>query len=784
VTRIHRGYLIAALVLVLAAIVVSLFLPALPQAYTLVAVAVAAVLGVFGFLANWKTIFGKPPRAEAPRMAGVGVSAQGDLSVGGDVVGRDKVEGDKVEGDKIVYEAPRPTIFALHQLPPPAPDFTGREAELAELRERFGEAGVAISGLHGLGGVGKTALALKLAAELEPRYPDAQFFVDLQGLSDKPLTPAEALGHLIRAYHPEARLPESEVELRGLYYSTLHGKRALLLLDNARDAAQVRPLLPPPAGCAVLVTSRTRFALPGLFAKDLDALPEADARELLLTIAPRLDAHKGLDYESTAHKGKRIRAAEKIGELCGYLPLALRLAGSALAERADLSPADYVRRLSDAGQRLKLTGADASLRLSYELLAPQQQTGWRALAVFPGDFDRTAAAAIWELEPDEAHDLLGELVRYSLVEYLTPRPPSLKGKGETLPLSASERGLGGEVGRYRLHDLARDYAGSILPETERAIGQQRHAAHYLDVLWAVDKLYMQGGENLRNGLALFDLERINIQAGQAWVAANADSDETAAQLCSNYPDAGVYVLNLRLHSREWIRWLEAALAAARGLKLREAEGVHLGNLGLAYAALGETRRAIEFYEQRLVIAREIGDRRGEGAVLGNLGLAYADLGESRRAIEFHEQALVILREIGDRRGEGNVLGNLGNAYVALGETRRAIEFHEQDLAIRREIGDRRGEGAALGNLGVAYADFGETRRAIEFYEQQSVITREIGDRRGEGNALWNLSLALEELGERGQAIARAEAALAIYVQIESPYAERVRRQVEEWQANQ
>src|SRR5205814_552546 len=153
----------------------------------------------------------------------------------------------------------------------------------------------------------------------------------------------------------------------------------------------------------------------------------------------------------------------------------------------------------------------------------------------------------------------------------------------------------------------------------------------------------------------FDAERRNVETGQEWACQHADGDETAARLCNEYPNAGVYVFSLRQHPRERILWLEAALAAARQLKHRAAEGSHLGNLGNAYAALGQTRRAIEFYEQRLVIAREIGDRRGEGNALGNLGNAYAALGETRRAVEFYEQQLTITREIGDRRGEGSAL---------------------------------------------------------------------------------------------------------------------------------
>jgi tetratricopeptide (TPR) repeat protein len=295
--------------------------------------------------------------------------------------------------------------------------------------------------------------------------------------------------------------------------------------------------------------------------------------------------------------------------------------------------------------------------------------------------------------------------------------------------------------RYRLHDLARLFTAKQCTEAERAAGQQHHAKYYATVLRNANDLYLKGGEAIQRGLALFDLEWGNIQAGQARAKQNADKNKQALELCDDYTAWGYMIFGLRQHPRERIDWLEVALKAARKLNRKQAEGWHLGNLGNAYANLGEPRRAIEFHEQALVIDREIGDRRGEGADLGNLGLAYADLGEPRRAIEFYEQALVIDREIGNRRGEGNALGNLGVAYKNLGEPRRAIEFYEQHLKIAHEIGDRRGEGNALGNLGLAYADLGKPRRAIEFYEKCLTLHREIGDRRGEATDLWNMSLA-------------------------------------------
>jgi tetratricopeptide (TPR) repeat protein len=233
-------------------------------------------------------------------------------------------------------------------------------------------------------------------------------------------------------------------------------------------------------------------------------------------------------------------------------------------------------------------------------------------------------------------------------------------------------------------------------------------------------------------------------------------------------------------ARESMNHAQEALRIAREISNRRGEGAALGNLGLAYADLGDVRKAIEFYERALIIAREIDDRRGEGAALGSLGNAYTDLGDARKAIEFYEQALAIDREIGDRHGEGTALGNLGIAYKNLGDARKAIEFFERALVIAREIGNRRGEGNALGNLGLAYTALGDARKTIELFEQALVIYREIGDRRGEGTALWNSAGEFWKRGDRAQAIARAEAALRLYEAIGDPWAAKVRAQLAEW----
>src|ERR1051325_5130428 len=208
--------------------------------------------------------------------------------------------------------------------------------------------------------------------------------------------------------------------------------------------------------------------------------------------------------------------------------------------------------------------------------------------------------------------------------------------------------------------------------------RRRHANYYNSVLDQANRLYIDGGDAINQGLALFDLEWPNIEAAQAW-ANSQIKDDMAAELCSNYAVAGANVLSMRQHPRVRIRWLKAALTASHRLKNPLSEGMHLGNLGNVYAALSKTRQAIKLYERQLALVRSIDDRRGEGNALANLGNAYADLGEARRAIEFYEQALVIVSEIGNQRAGSTILGNLGVVYTEQGDLSRAVKYFQEAL---------------------------------------------------------------------------------------------------------
>jgi len=595
-----------------------------------------------------------------------------------------------------------------HQIPATPRNFIGRGDLISEILAGFTR-GATVIGLRGIGGLGKTALAYKLAELLRDRYKDGQLMVNLQATSATPLTPSQAMSKLLRYYYPQVPLPESQEELQSIYLSTLDGKSVLLLLDNALDDQQVMHLLPP-SSCGMIITSRRKLAFSDVFPIDLEVLKLEEARELLIKTA-------------RPHSPGLLPAEEpiwnEIARICGRLPVTLKAAGSYLACTPGSSPAKYVKELQDERKRLGIIGKEGveedlvtKLSLSYGRLAPETARVFRLLSIFPADFYAQAEEAACL---DEGHRNLIELERWSLVDY--------EGSAEE-----------GE-GRYHLHDLVRLFALGLLEKEEDSASEseawQRYSEHYRDVLSNATEIY-QNGDPI-SALKIFDLERANIESSWEWAKKNP------ANICSSILNSP-YILELRLHPLELISRLETALAGARKLNDRGMEGAHLGNMGNAYVDLGEPRQAIEHYEQALAIAREIGDRRDEGVWLGSLGLAYAALGEPRQAIEHFKQILKFHREIGDRSSEGLDLGNLGNAYAALGETRKAIEH----------------------------------------YGQRLIIAREIGDRRGEANALFNSSLVLFDLGKNSEAIEKAEIALQIYEQIDSPYADRVKQELAEW----
>lgn len=657
-----------------------------------------------------------------------------------------------VEAAAEAAPAPPP---AVHQLPRPPRNFTARERELAELDAQLARGG-ALSAIQGMGGIGKTALALVIAERWSDRFPDGQFYLDLKGATE-PVAPGEAMLHVIRSIDPSRPLPKTEAEVASAYRSILRGKRVLLLLDNAVGREQVEPLLPP-EGSVLLVTSRQRFALPGLHTLALSPLAPSESQSLLDTLAPHAAA-----------------AANQLAELCGGLPLALSLAGRALAERPDLDPAEYAARLADDSDRLRQLdlaesngGVEASFALSYGLLDADQQRGLCALAVFPQHFDRAAAGAVWELSPEAADARIGALLRLNLLEW---------------------DGAGKDA-RYRLHDLVRLFALARLSPEEYERTALRHARHYLELLATMDRAAQTRGTE--HALAAVDREWVHIRAAFEHCRERAASSPQAAQLASSAPDAGL--LRLRQHPRERVSYCALAVQLAHGRGEHKLEGRLLAHAARAHQELGEAREALEQSQRALAIANATGDVQTQVGALIAQGDAHHALGEPRQAIAAAERALSLAREIGAEADEAAASIVLAWAHHVAGESARAVEYAEQVLPmaqalrapvleatarlalgfaleaigqaarvpphagaclrIARELGDLRIEGYALLLAGDRDARDRNIARGIE-------IAHEIGDRRLEGNALLYLAHAHNARGAAREACETAERALEI-----------------------
>ena len=312
-----------------------------------------------------------------------------------------------------------------------------------------------------------------------------------------------------------------------------------------------------------------------------------------------------------------------------------------------------------------------------------------------------------------------------------------------------------------------------------------YAKTYEKKLHQANELYSKGGEAGKEALQEITSNEFwpNILKSQKWLARNYTKDREIAKLCSSYPFVGELLVYLRLPPRERLKWGEAAAAAARRIKDRDAEAAHRHKLGMAYIDLGQFEKAIPHLKRAAVLNRLIRRHAYEGSDFGGLGLAYAGLEDHRKAICFYDKALTIFRRthnVNARWGEGIYLSNLGESWRALGDPAKAITLHEQALRINREVRDVNSESYALGNLGKAYADLGEYQRAGECFEKQLAMAGTNGVPQSQGYALFESSRLSWKMGKRREAIEKAREALGIFDSIQDFYRFRARHQLKKW----
>ncbi|MCG5436481.1 AfsR/SARP family transcriptional regulator [Micromonospora foliorum] len=682
-------------------------------------------------------------------------------------------------GDLALAGRPSGPAGAVRSLPRAIGDFVGRQETVARLVKEV-EAGARIQLIDGMAGSGKTTLAVHIATALADDYPDAQLYIDLHGHSERtPLTPAAAVATLLRQLGvPAERVPTSQDDRLALWRSELVGRRALLVLDNAATADQVTPLLPNGSHCLILITSRRRLV--GVDEGRPSSLPVLDSDEAVELLGRVV---------GVTRVAAEPQAATEVVRRCGHLPLAIRLAGARLAHRPRWRIADLAERLTsrpdplaefEAGER----SVGRAFALSYAQVSPVAQRAFRLLGLHPGvRFDPPVAAALTGQPLPRAQDLLDELVDANLVE-------------ETEP------------GRYRLHDLVREYARTLVAEPEWA-GERRDAIeglldHHLHVATVIARkrelsssftlaplpeparpdLVLPVAEQGRgwfddNLAALTALVRLAEAEGfprHCWQLARACwyaqfesghldeliethavglraaeqlGDEGAVAMMLNYLASAHYRLGRFAESN---RLMEMALDVYRRLGLQSDVRNTLGNLGNSYVANGDYRRGREYLEATAALARQMQEQVSLANTLNNLSITLLDWGRYDEALGTCRRHLSLARELGDPRQIGNALGHLGMIRHRLGDAEPARRLLRSALRLKRQAGARFGEGEVLNEIGTMEREAGRPERAADLHRAALVAMTEVGDRIAQCGSRNLLARAILEQGDVASAL--------------------------------
>lgn len=642
------------------------------------------------------------------------------------------------------------------QLPATVTDFTGRAAFVQELSDVLASASsaegegqiMAVSALAGIGGVGKTTLAVHVAHQARSAFPDGQLYVDLQGAGQRAAEPETVLGAFLRALGTaDTAIPDSLEERSALYRSVLDGRRVLVLLDNARDAAQVRPLLPGTEGCAALVTSRVRMVdLAGAHLVDLDVMSPEEALQLFTKI---------VGQERVASERE---AALDVVAACGFLPLAIRIAASRLAARRTWTVSVLAAKLGDERRRLdELQAGDLAVKATFELgygqLEPAQARAFRLLGLADGpDISLAAAAAVLDLPVDDTEDVLESLVDTSLLESAAP-------------------------GRYRYHDLVRLYARACAerdeqPPSERDAAMSRLLDFYLATAAGVYALDRPGDRLVEHleateypGLVFEDRHQ-----AQDWLYAEAVCTLACVRQ-SMRPETLPRAVDLLwaacdlaesgANSKEYEDIAQAAGTAARQAGAPRAEARALTTLAFVHHITGRFDPADRAATRALELALASADPLTScwsSNILGVIALYQNrhDDGEAHltRAIEN-------FRACEDRPGEASALCNLSRIHLAQGRTASAVALAEQGTAMYDDMGHALKGANGRYALGLALTQSGQLAQAVDRLQEALEVFRDSRQRLWEGMTLFRLAEADLAARRPAQAAANAELALTV-----------------------
>lgn len=650
----------------------------------------------------------------------------------------------------------------IAQLPPSVPDFVGRSAELQQLTEWRAMSGtqaqaVLISAIDGVGGIGKTSLAVCFAHQVTEHYPDGQIYLNLRGFDPTrpPLSVSEALVQLLRSLGASNQLPTQDAQV-GQYRSLLAGKRMLIVLDNAASAEQVRELLPGQSSSMVLITSRNRLG--GLVARDgarrltLGLLSNAEALELLRNTVGR----RRIDDESDA--------ASLLVQLCGYLPLALRVASERIAAKQGATISELVAELDIEQNRLDALRADeddemSSIRAvfswSYTSLEVEPARAFRYLGLHPGlDISVSAAAVLVNRPIHDTEEILSILNSRHMIERVS-------------------------ADRYALHNLLQVYA-SELAAVEESPDDRVAAVHDL-MIW---HLHVSNAERISllpfrlagaEPRVAFDFD--SHESYYAWhkaesantlaltrCAAERDEHEIAWQLAWSTYDQ-YYSTGLLT---EWIQILDIGLSSAEKLADPIAIGHILNHRSVAYSRIGENDTAVQYLERGIALMRKAGNDQLLASMSVNLGSVFREMGHYERGITHTLEALELVRALESPYREAGCLDALCELYVESGQPEEAIAYGEAALELAQSSAATLLEANLHINIAHAHRDIGDIDAASRSYAAALRLCEAVGDRYHEALAL--LGLAQLHSGSETYAAARQHAERALVI-LDSMHAE-------------
>ncbi|KOV91351.1 MULTISPECIES: AfsR/SARP family transcriptional regulator [unclassified Streptomyces] len=687
---------------------------------------------------------------------------------------RETRDGDPAEPPPAQAVAARPVVPA--QLPHDLPAFTGRHTELAELLDPLARTGepagtVLISALGGMAGVGKTTLAVHWAHRVADRYPDGQLYVDLRGFapSGAVTDPGEAVRGFLHALGvPLEQVPQSLAAQAALYRSVLAGRRVLVLLDNARDAEQVRPLLPGTPGCLAIVTSRD----------DLTGLVAAHgARSLILR---PFDAGQARDFLAgrlgAGRTAAEPRAVDEIVARCAGLPLALACVAARAALRPDFPLAAVAAELREARGSLDAftrpgTPVDVATVFSWSTRAvsPAAARLFRLLALHPGpDVSAATAAALAGLPPRRARSLLGELAAVHLVTEPAP-------------------------GRYGLHDLLRAHADDLLAEhhteAERREARDRLFRHYVERAHAAGALLDPGGDVPPLPPAPPDPRAVPFAddgAALAWLTAEQPALPAVVQAAaSSGHDRCACLLAWSLepyferrgHWHDGLAAQRTALGAALRLADPAMEARALRGLARAEGRLGLLDESRAHLDRALTLFTLAGDTAGRAGTHRSLGWTCEQEGDLAGALRHNQLALELFRTTGSRPAQASVLNSVGWYHALRGEYRPALARCFEALALLQDLGDRYGQAATWDSIAYAYHRLGRHPHALLGYRNALALYRALGVPYPEADTLTRMGDTHLATGDREGARAAWEQALALLDRLGHPDAERVRERL-------